>query len=48
MIRKTFAALVAMLFSSVTFSQNVTTPMPPIAAIKPNTLAHYGDKRIAA
>jgi len=46
MIRKTFAALVAMLFSSVTFSQNVTTPMPPIAAKKPKTFENFGDKRV--
>ena len=46
MIRKTFAALVALLFSTAAFSQNVTAPMPPAAAKKPKTFENFGDKRV--
>ncbi len=46
MLRKIFSMFALMLFSSFAFSQNSTTPMPPVAAKKPKTFENFGDKRV--
>ena len=46
MICKMFPLFVALLFSSAAFSQNVTAPMPPVAAKKPKTFENFSDKRV--
>ena len=46
MLRKILSMFALMLFSSFAFSQNSTTPMPPVAAKKPKTFENFGDKRV--
>jgi oligopeptidase B len=46
MLRKILPLLAIMLFSPPAFSQNTTTPMPPVAAKKPKTFENFGDKRV--
>ena len=46
MLRKMFASISLIFFSSLAFSQTTTTPMPPIAAKKPKTFENFGDKRV--
>ena len=44
MSRKITALFAALLFSTFAFSQNTSTPMPPVAAKKPKTFEKFGDK----
>ena len=46
MLRKIVSLFAFMLFSSFAFSQNTTTPMPPIAVKKPKIFENFGDKRV--
>ncbi len=46
MLRKMFASISLIFFSSLACSQTTTTPMPPIAAKKPKTFENFGDKRV--
>lgn len=46
MLRNTVSLLAFMLFSSFSFSQIPTKPMPPVAAKKPRTFENFGDKRV--
>ena len=46
MICRMLPLFVAVFFSSSAFTQNVTAPMPPVAAKKPKTFENFSDKRV--
>ena len=46
MLRRLFSLFIALLFSTLAFAQNSTTPMPPVATKKPRTFENFGDKRV--